>query len=213
MRDMNISANTDGIYITDVGFFMVTGNNIQVPDYGIYLEDGNHPGLNTIVNARAKVINNMVKSDADYGLYFPDMDSTDIWHNTSQGEPGIRVDISTTTALDIRNNIFVSTGDYAYEDDDDVINGTASIQIVDQRVEPTDPLVETKIVTATEEDNDSPVMYITPDPLCVEVGKTANLSVLGNEFIDLRVHSIGCTQKHTHLIRNSRAVMQQVVEY
>jgi len=74
---------------------------------------------------------------------------------------------------------------YAYEDDDDVINGSASIQIVDQRVSPTDPLVETKTVTATEEDNDSPVMYITPDPLCVEIGKTANLSVLGNEFIDL----------------------------
>ena len=112
----------DGIYSFDLMNFTIMGNNINVPDYGIYIADGNFDG--TPVD-RGRVINNMVISTSDYGMYFDDFESTDIFHNTSFGKPGIR--INDFTALDIRNNIFVGTlNDYAYETDE-----TSAGEVVD----------------------------------------------------------------------------------
>jgi len=74
---------------------------------------------------------------------------------------------------------------FAYEDDDDIVNGTAIIQITDTNVFQYDDVVPSKEIIAKELDNDAPSMFITPDPLCVEVGQKANLSVIGNDYVDL----------------------------
>ena len=71
------------------------------------------------------------------------------------------------------------------DEDDDMFNGEAIFVIDD-----VDPDNETGYVAGTgleavELDNDGPAMAITPFNLCVEQGQTANLSIVGNEYINL----------------------------
>ncbi len=108
MRDLT---NGDGFYLFDInGYFEVENNKICAPDWGIYLNDGN-----TIDSTRrAKVTNNMFKSDADYGMYFVSCSHVDVFHNTSVGNSAIYL-ATNTTRMDIRNNIFYSYSDYAFE--------------------------------------------------------------------------------------------------
>ena len=75
---------------------------------------------------------------------------------------------------------------FAHEDDQDIENGTAVFEIKDTYLAGTDNApVSPKEILAQESDNDGPSMFITPDPLCVEAGQKANLSVIGNEYVDL----------------------------
>lgn len=103
--------NADGIYLFDInGYFEVTSNVVNAPDWAIYFNDGNN--LDTA--SRAKVINNMVRSNADYGLYFVSCSNVDIFHNSSVGNSAIYF-ATNSTGMDIRNNIFYSPSDYAFE--------------------------------------------------------------------------------------------------
>lgn len=72
-------------------------------------------------------------------------------------------------------------------EDDDVLDGGAVVTITDTRVIGGAEAVEvsTKHVPIREADNDAPSMVVTPDRLCVETSQMANLSVIGNEFVDL----------------------------
>lgn len=109
--------NGDGLYLFDInGYFEVTNNNISVPDWGIYFNDGN---TNDSTN-RAKVINNMVRSNADYGMYFVSCSHVDIFHNSVLGNSAIYF-ATNSTRMDIRNNIFYSPGDYCFEVSVDVL--------------------------------------------------------------------------------------------
>ncbi|MAN04827.1 MAG: hypothetical protein CMI35_17235 [Owenweeksia sp.] len=122
LENIEISRNTiftdrgtstgDGLYLLDINNYHIEGNNISVGDYGLYISNGNE---NYTVTTNSTIINNMVLSTSDYAMYLNDFDNTDIFHNTSLGEPGIR--INEQEAADIRNNIFASTGDYAFESD------------------------------------------------------------------------------------------------
>ena len=109
--------NGDGIYCFDIMDFEITGNKVNAPDWGIYVADGNFPPDGVFLD-RGKVINNMVKSETDYAMYFDDFENADIFHNTVYGNPGMR--INDFTGLDIRNNIFRSDQDYAFESDESV---------------------------------------------------------------------------------------------
>ena len=117
----NKSANGDGIYCFDIANFDISGNEVYASDWGIYIADGNFDGP---VVGQSLIANNISKSETDYGMYFDDIENIDIWHNTSWGNPGIR--INDFTNLNIRNNIFRSTGDFAFEADE-----TADAEVVD----------------------------------------------------------------------------------
>lgn len=106
------TTNADGFYMFDVnGYFEIERNTIYAPDYGMYLNDANTDDS----TRRAKVTNNMIRSSSDYGMYFLTVSHTDVFHNTVVGNPAIYM-TSSTQRLDIRNNIFYSPGDNAYED-------------------------------------------------------------------------------------------------
>lgn len=105
-----VSAFGDGVYFFDVNNFYIEENNIAVSDWGIYVTDGND-GFATTVNSR--VNNNMVTSTTDYAIYLNDIESTDVFHNSTWGLPGLAVNDEIN--LDIRNNVFVSSTDFAFE--------------------------------------------------------------------------------------------------
>lgn len=116
----NISGG-DGIYLFDLLNYEISKNNINVPDYGIYVADGNFDAPGT---SRIKVVNNMVISQTDYALYLDDHNNVDIFHNSLKGNPAIR--INDFTGMDIRNNIFYSQNYYAFESDD-AVTGTPNV--------------------------------------------------------------------------------------
>ncbi len=111
-----ISIQADGIYSFDLMNFKINTNNIHAPDYGIYISDGNFDDVPLV---RGEINNNMVLSDTDYGMYLLDLQATNIFHNTVQGEPGIRVGTN-MDALELFNNIFASRNDFTLEMDSDV---------------------------------------------------------------------------------------------
>lgn len=111
--DSLLNSGGDGIYLQNVDDFEISSNKVISPDYGIYVNDGND-GYSPSVNSM--VINNMVYSSSDYGLYLNDFENTSVFHNTLVGEPAMLINDQDT--VDIRNNIFVSTGDFAFESAD-----------------------------------------------------------------------------------------------
>lgn len=100
----------DGIYCFDLRDFTIAANDIQAQDWGIYVSDGNFDGTPT---QRGLVVNNMVRSLTDYGMYLLDFEESDIWNNTIIGEPALYID--DFPGVDIRNNILVSDDDFAFE--------------------------------------------------------------------------------------------------
>ncbi len=108
--DSLVNSNGDAIYLIDVDDFEISGNFMISPDYGMYINDAND-GTGTTV--RSRVINNMVISTSDYAIYLNDAEEVDVFHNSTIGEPGIA--INDQVNLDIRNNIFTSTADFAFE--------------------------------------------------------------------------------------------------
>jgi hypothetical protein len=106
--------NADGIYCFDVDQYFITENDVRVPDWGLYITDGNdgsNPGFQSLV------VNNMFISDADYGMYLNDFEYTDVFHNSSSGNPAIRINDQANT-INFVNNIFYSASDFAFESDD-----------------------------------------------------------------------------------------------
>lgn len=117
VRGLRTSTTVDGMYIYDVdAYFVITGNDVAVSDYAIYLNYANYVGG----SGRALVANNFVYSEADYGIYLNYADSIDVFHNTVMGEPALRCNLC--DYVDLRNNVFVSNSDYAFEDDDSDID-------------------------------------------------------------------------------------------
>lgn len=104
------NVNADGIYMLDLENFVIDGNDVSnVPDYGIYISDGN---FDNPADRTALVTNNFISSTGDRALYFDDVEDVDVFHNTCFGTYGFYVnDIAN---VDIRNNIFVGTSLYAY---------------------------------------------------------------------------------------------------
>lgn len=121
ITDLRTSASADAFYIFDVQMFDISYNTaMDVPDWGFYIADGNY-NLDGTPASRGRISNNMISSQSDYAAYFDDFEQTDLWHNTFYGNPGIR--INDVIDLDVRNNIFMSDIDYAFEDDDDLYLG------------------------------------------------------------------------------------------
>jgi parallel beta-helix repeat protein len=109
-------ATADGIYLEDIHNFRIEGNTVNVTDYGIYVVDGNDGQM---VSAYSTLINNMVSSTTDYGIYLNDVEKVNVFHNSALGEPGFAMNDQDT--IDIRNNVFASSSDYAFESFDSIM--------------------------------------------------------------------------------------------
>jgi hypothetical protein len=109
--------NADGMYLYYTPNFKFNNNKISALDYGAYIYDFSHLFPQTRKN---EIINNMIYSDNDYGLYMYYIDSTNIYHNTivsnSTTIPAVQIYSSATIAIanyDMRNNILYSGGSFA----------------------------------------------------------------------------------------------------
>jgi trimeric autotransporter adhesin len=122
IRSLNGSTIASGLYLFDPVFYHIERNFIHSRDWGLYLNSANNPFL----GQRSKIINNMVTSTTDDGLYMTTTGNTDIWNNTfASSSPsatsanGAYILSPITGTLDIRNNIFftssTSTASYAFE--------------------------------------------------------------------------------------------------
>jgi hypothetical protein len=100
----------DGIYAFDVNDYTIEGNEINVGDWALYITDGNDGFTPT---TRSRIVNNLIISTSDYAIYLNDFEATDVFHNSTSGSPGIA--INDQVDVDIRNNIFTSDGDFAFE--------------------------------------------------------------------------------------------------
>ena len=106
----------DAIYCLDLMMFNISGNTAyNVPDYGLYISDGNFDAVPT---SRGLISNNMISSTSDNAARLDDVEETDVFHNTFASAT-----TSTTTGaiyindpidLDIRNNIFYCDGGFAF---------------------------------------------------------------------------------------------------
>lgn len=116
-KDNTVTTNrflaSDGFYLSDMSDFIIEGNKVNVPDYGIYISDGNEGGTAT---TNSSIVNNMVISSGDNAGYLVDVENTNIFHNTFFGESGFYMD--NHVAVDIRNNIFASNSTYAFQSGD-----------------------------------------------------------------------------------------------
>ncbi|MEM6262448.1 MAG: PKD domain-containing protein [Bacteroidota bacterium] len=109
VRDLRSTAG-DGITLNDLQNFTIMRNDVVVPDFGITVNDGNFD--DTPVD-RGRIINNMARSFTDRAFSLDDVEFTDIFHNTGYGEPGFY--LNDFDSLDIRNNVFATNNDFAYE--------------------------------------------------------------------------------------------------
>lgn len=106
----------DGIYLIDIAHFVIEGNVVQdIPDWGIYLSDGNFDIPDTSGSLFA---NNFVSSLTDYAIYFDDVEDLNLYHNTAYGNIGFYS--NDLADLDIRNNIFAGSGPYAVQTVDNI---------------------------------------------------------------------------------------------
>lgn len=117
----NVRGTTDGIYAFDLNDFHVEGNAIYVTDYGLYISDGND---GYTPPSHSTLINNMVSSTTDYGIYLNDFEVVEVYHNTAYGAPAMA--INDQDSVWVVNNVFVSDNDFAFESFDN-FNGSEMI--------------------------------------------------------------------------------------
>jgi len=96
------NTSSDGIFIFDINDYQINANIINVPDYGVYINDGND-GYSTTV--RSTLINNIIISTNRTAMELYDFENTNIYHNTLKGNQ-YAIEITSHTAMDVRNNIF-----------------------------------------------------------------------------------------------------------
>lgn len=108
----------DGIYLFDINDFEISFNEVVAPDWGMYVSDAND--AHTVTN-NSQIFNNMVISTSDYGMYLNDFENVNVFYNTTNGLPGIA--INDQINADIRNNIFASGNDFAFESFDALTAG------------------------------------------------------------------------------------------
>jgi hypothetical protein len=114
------NVNADGIYCYGNNNMKIVSNYVRAPDYGLYAS--NSTTSSPLYSRRSEIINNMVISETDYGMYLYSVDSVDIWYNTivANGTTTAAMTLGMSTAYpidgyDVRNNIFYSQHTEAYE--------------------------------------------------------------------------------------------------
>ncbi len=118
-----------GVAIYDVIGFEINNNNIQGPDWGIYISDGNFDGTPP---GTSNITNNMIVSANDEALYCDDIEDANIYYNScvvsgSSSTSAYGAYFNDFYNLDIKNNVFYSESAYAvYFSDNTTSAGTTS---------------------------------------------------------------------------------------
>ncbi len=109
-----------GLYNTN-GIF--EGNYIHAPDYGFYISNTSTLAGPTI--RKTQIVNNMIVSDSDYGIYLNGVDQVNLYHNsvavygpTATSSPAVYLNTFGTYVVDdydVRNNIFYAANSEAFE--------------------------------------------------------------------------------------------------
>src|SRR5690606_35062166 len=75
------NSQADGVFLSYNLNTIVRGNSVLSSDYGVHLSNYSIPsGLTQTRNF--EVVNNMIISEGDYGLYLSYVDKVDVYHNT-----------------------------------------------------------------------------------------------------------------------------------
>ncbi len=112
--DSLINSQADAVYLQNIDDFVVSQNRVIAPDWALYITDGND-GFTPSSNSQ--VVNNMIVSTTDYGIYLNDFESTEVLHNSVVGEPALLIN-DQSNAVVIKNNVLYSTAGYAFESSD-----------------------------------------------------------------------------------------------
>lgn len=99
----------DGISFRGMQRFVLDGNYVQAPDYGM---DINRPNMDSA--GSAIISNNMIIADNDDGIRVYQGTNVQFYHNTIQGKRGMYF-YGTQSQIDLRNNILYSPTGYAIE--------------------------------------------------------------------------------------------------
>lgn len=102
-------SSSDGIYLSDLENFTITGNKSIGMDNGMYIIDANSEYA---VNSNAEISNNMFIGGDD-GMNLEDIGFVNIYHNSVYAE-NYAVNLNNPDTLDIRNNIFYSNSSHAF---------------------------------------------------------------------------------------------------
>lgn len=107
ISNLRTANGADAIYCFDIQTFDISYNTAyNVPDWGIYIADGNF-SLDKVPTSRARIVNNMMSSVSDYAFYADDFETTDVYHNTFHSSTTGRTAYFNDLAdIDMRNNIF-----------------------------------------------------------------------------------------------------------
>lgn len=124
IHDVQNTVFTDGITGANLMHYNILENSIIVPRNGISISGGND-AFSPL--ERASIVNNMVRAVDGSGIHLEDNNDVDLFHNSSYGEPGMV--ISGFSGLDIRNNIFVSSIDVAFEATEEIQDDTLDYNI------------------------------------------------------------------------------------
>ncbi len=112
----------EGMDLNDISNFKVNANFIISNDVGIDFDDGNDVSTPT---ANSELINNMVIALNDGAIELDDVEATNVYHNSVNGNPGML--INDYPNVDIRNNIFTSASGLAVDFTDEVTSTTGAI--------------------------------------------------------------------------------------
>lgn len=116
----NGGSSADGINLSGGLNTILKGNYVHASDYGVYITHYNTLDDRTKTR-NVELINNMVISDSDDGLYLYYINGMDILHNTVRvfgSSPAVNIRSSSTRPIgnyDVRNNIFDGGSELAIE--------------------------------------------------------------------------------------------------
>lgn len=113
-NSVNGMRNTSGygFYLVYPDNFFIEGNQVyDTRTYGVYLSQANS-GLTAAPTTRSTFVNNMVTGTGS-AVYFTTVSYLDVFHNSLEGSYGYRQ--FTPNSVDVRNNIFVGSSNYAFE--------------------------------------------------------------------------------------------------
>lgn len=107
------NTNADGMFLYYGHNTIFSENYIHAPDYGAYIYRA--PEYAPLTR-KEQIINNMIISDSDYGLYLYYLDSVDIFHNSivthGTSAPALQISATSTYPIgnyDVMNNILYSS--------------------------------------------------------------------------------------------------------
>lgn len=119
--DSITATGASGIHIMAADSFFIEGNYVHSNGNGIQI------GGNGLTGFGSQLVNNMIVSENQSGLFIEGFSHSSIYHNTANGARGIF--INGHDSLDIRNNIFTGKTGFAFESTSGFFNDTVDFNL------------------------------------------------------------------------------------